>query len=99
MAEQVQVECKIKRSGQVRWRAAGELGGVKGDEKLTACFGVFLLSLCHVRRSQKTGFRYQNGCKLELNIFLLSQKKEAFRTITSFSFSSHFDVFHLTFCL
>lgn len=26
VAEQVQVECKIKRSGQVRWRAAGELG-------------------------------------------------------------------------
>lgn len=39
VAEQVQVECKIKkRSGQVRWRAAGSLGLVKGDEKLTACF-------------------------------------------------------------
>lgn len=79
VAEQVQVECKIERSGQVRWRAAGELGWVKGDEKLTAYFRGVLCSLCHVRPGQKTGFRYQNGCKLELNIFLLSQRKGCFQ--------------------
>lgn len=35
----------------------------------------FYHSLCGVKPRQKTGFRYQNGRKLGLNIFLLSPKK------------------------
>lgn len=73
MVEQVQVEREIKkRSGQGRGRAPGALGLVKCDKKPAAQFAGGVSSVRNLRLLTSLRFRYQNGRKLGLNIFLLS---------------------------